>query len=96
MNLLIEIDQIESVKAGYDAPHSTRLMDIPMEEIPDSIRQVLINDGWEPKKKRANIGGRPIKLVLPLTKEKVLAEMNRLYAEWIRSSQSIPKEGAGT
>jgi len=82
MKLLIEIDQIRSLREGHDAPHSTRVIDIDPQKIPDEILQLLI-ENWDPVKKRAVIGDKPVKIILPLTEEKVIQKMEALYDEWI-------------
>jgi hypothetical protein len=41
MRLFIPIDQRASIAAGLEAPHSTRIVDVPVERIPAPIRSYI-------------------------------------------------------
>jgi hypothetical protein len=93
MNFLIEIDQIRSIRAGYDAPHSTRVIDIDASKIPDAIREVLM-ENYNLVQKKALIGDKPVKIILPLTEDKVPDAMKQIYGERLEQLKTDPG-GAG-
>lgn len=53
MKLLVNIDQKASVAAGYDAPHSTEVIDIPAANMPEDLRAEIAKV-WDPSNGQVN------------------------------------------
>ncbi|HTA46376.1 MAG TPA: hypothetical protein VK789_28230 [Bryobacteraceae bacterium] len=90
MKLLINIDQRASLAAGYEAPTSTAIVDIPIKAFPDTMRAAIASN-YDPRTKRLifpfgdEAGGKEVTLPHPISDVKVLAEIKRLYTEWLGS-----------
>lgn len=105
MKLLIPIDQRASIAAGYDAPNSTELVEIPAHDIPERIRQIL-GAGWDPATGKITIWRNGLghafpALAAPITPERIFAAIDAVIAakeeearQWQRQREQQEAETA--
>lgn len=75
MKLLIPIDQAGSIAAGYEAPHSTTLVDYPVRAMPEPVRRTIAAL-WDAK--TGIIEGAP-QLALPVTERRIEAWLQAIH-----------------
>jgi hypothetical protein len=85
MKLLINVDQRGSIAAGFEAPTSTVFVEVPVTVFGETLRKVVANN-YNVKTKRLEINGKEVTLIHPITPDKVRAEIERLYTEWLETS----------
>ena len=85
MKLLVPIDQRASIAAGHEAPHSTRTIDVPVQQIPQKIR-AYIAQIYDPGSGMLENTTVPLsiqvenpKATMPLTVEKAVDWLTRVF-----------------
>lgn len=74
MKFLFNIDQKKALRAGVDAPTSTKTIDIPAANIPANVRDIIA-DLYQPETGRVSYGYDSPAPELPLTEETAIAAL---------------------
>jgi hypothetical protein len=95
MKLWIPIDQRASIVAGYEAPHSTRIVDVPVERIPAPIRAYIAPlydpaSGELSDKTPDGVRIEMPQMMMPLTVDNALAWLQRYYQAHQAAARSTP------
>lgn len=84
LKILLPINQSASIANGHEAPHSTELLEVPIEQLPETLRLVLARD-YDPRMHHVVIGGarfdqaRDLSLAKPVTIESAVAALITFY-----------------